>query len=85
MKIQGGSFSYSFLLCNRCDTCEPGTYSLGDPYDNATVCKLCDTTKATCLGGAKIAPKPGYWRYSLDTDIILECPGGEKACGYELK
>ncbi len=61
-----------------CSTCEKGTYSLEDPYSNPT-CTPCDDTVAVCLGGAKVAPKPGYWRYDTMSSNFMECPQ-ESAC-----
>jgi len=71
----GDIYSSSTQMCS---TCAKGTYSLEDPYSNPT-CTPCDDTVAVCLGGAKVAPKPGYWRYDVLSSNFMECPQ-ESAC-----
>ncbi len=60
-----------------------GTYSFDDPYSKSASCSQCESTQETCLGGSKIAPKPGYWRYDIHSASVLECPE-TKACQYVL-
>jgi len=62
-----------------CKVCKPGTYSIIDP-GIASECKPCPFDKAKCLGGNKIAIKPGYWRRDEFSDQILECPDGSEIC-----
>jgi len=57
-----------------------GTYSFDDPYNGAR-CYQCESEQETCLGGSKIAPKPGYWRYDITKASVLECPASEACKG----
>lgn len=36
---------------------------------------------ALCLGGSKIAPLPGFWRYDEFTENIIECKNTESCAG----
>jgi len=63
-----------------CDTCVAGTYSFDEPYNGAR-CYQCESEQETCLGGSKIAPKPGYWRYDITKASVLECPASEACMG----
>lgn len=80
IELQNGKTfqNYDFGVFSRCETCAHGTYSLEDPYE-ALICQPCENHKAICLGGSKIYPRPGFWRYSLDVPRILRCPN-EEAC-----
>lgn len=51
-----------------CVTCNPGTFSLVDPYSENAVCQTC-IPEATCLGGSIMPPKPGYYRFDTSTAI----------------
>ena len=51
---------------------------MANPYSKAK-CTECEDQAAVCLGGSKIAPKPGYWRYDVSSDNIMKCPEFE-AC-----
>lgn len=62
-----------------CTACKEGTFSFNDPY-SFTTCYGC-LENAQCLGGSKIAPNPGFWRYSNSTTKILKCPESS-ACLY---
>lgn len=53
-----------------CDPCAVNTYTLDDP--DGAICQKC-VENAQCLGGSKIAPNPGYWRYDIDSKVFLEC------------
>ncbi|OMJ89933.1 hypothetical protein SteCoe_7822 [Stentor coeruleus] len=59
---------------NSCIVCQVGKYNLkaGD------ICKQCPIG-ALCFGGRNIVAGAGYWRYSKNTDMIMECPYA-KAC-----
>ena len=59
--------------------CPAGTYSLADPYSDYK-CPAC-SPGATCYGGSKIAPNPGFWRFSEKTSHIVECRE-DSACLY---
>ena len=69
----------NLFILYRCVTCIEGSYSLANPYSNNAKCVECDDKAAVCLGGAKIFPKPGYWRYDVNTSNIMKCPEFE-AC-----
>lgn len=59
----------------QCNTWSPGTYSI---EWNSTKCENClDNT--SCLGGDEISVNSGYWRYTSNSTIIVECPN-EDAC-----
>jgi len=60
-----------------CQICDPNYYLI-DPPDMERNCKLCDSN-AICFGGNKIAPREGYSRTNLSSDMIIECPT-EEAC-----
>ena len=72
-------FLILFIKKNSCKVCKPGTYSLTDP-STTYQCKICPFDKAICLGGNKLAVKPGYWGKDSLSDTILECPDGSSAC-----
>jgi len=52
---------------------------LDDPYET-TACKEC-LDNADCLGGSKIAPLPGYYRYNASLSVIKECPNPDACLG----
>jgi len=68
-------------ITTACTTCPEGSYSLSDPYKNQ-FCTPCNNEVAFCLGGSKIAPRPGFWRYNLTSDKILACPIEQACAGY---
>ena len=62
-------------VADACEVCEEDRYSL-DLTD--TLCTKCPDG-ATCPGGARIVPDPGYWRPDELYDGVFECPN-EDAC-----
>jgi len=54
----------------RCDACQENSFSLGDPYTTKQ-CSVC-LSNVKCLGGAKIAPDPGFWRFNNKTTHIFQ-------------
>lgn len=53
---------------NACVKCEYGKYNMKP----GGVCKSCPLG-ASCLGGDKIFAAAGYWRYSKQTDVFINC------------
>jgi len=68
-----------YPITRVCSTCPVDTYSLADPYSNSA-CLSCNHRVATCLGGNRMAPKPGFWRYDIQSDNFMECPKGDESC-----
>ncbi len=46
---------------------------------NDPSCKVCPKG-AKCLGGAELELNPGYWRYNILNDTILECINKPENC-----
>jgi len=75
------AFTLNFINCEigdiyqsstkTCDTCAAGTYSLANPYEDKLACKACDEESSECLGGNKIAPRKGYWRFLEDEEFVF--------------
>ena len=58
-----------------CSKCPHGTYSFFDPMNksaNSQKCSLC-LQNADCDGGNLLIPMEGYWIYSNDSELIVEC------------
>lgn len=60
-----------------CVVCPADTYSL---IANASVCHPCPV-EAICKGGSTLYPRPGYWRPSDLSELLLECPRKESCLG----
>ena len=68
--------SVSFRKCiageqietTACTLCPDGKYLLAA----ATSCKSCPTG-ATCSGGSSMVVKNGYWRSSIDSEVVYSC------------
>ena len=52
-----------------CTTCLAMTYTVAPSYS----CKTCPTG-GNCTGGWSIYPKPGYWKTSMYSEAVYECP-----------
>jgi hypothetical protein len=59
-----------------CYVCAESTYSL----DPSLPCMLCPQG-AVCYGNSTMAPKPGYWRYSNETDNFIQCLASDACLG----
>lgn len=56
-----------------CFRCPNGTYSSNDfPSETHNMCLKCPEN-AECWNGSFIVPKPGYWKSSRNSTLILEC------------
>lgn len=64
---------------NTCFKCLTGTYLLEDPMIGSYASKKCNNcpNNAYCKGGKYISPYAGFWRYSENSTLILECPTPE--------
>ncbi|CAI2377869.1 unnamed protein product [Moneuplotes crassus] len=74
----------SFRYCNsgeiqtankQCEECKPTTYSFGW---NSTSCSPC-MDFASCSGEDQVIVDKGYWRKTVNSSTIIECPN-EQAC-----
>lgn len=76
LKFRGCVPGEEFTSDMKCVACRPGTFSAV----NSTV-KICEPCLlgANCFGGTAMAPKPGYYRRTLQSTDILKCPN-EQAC-----
>lgn len=54
----------------ECVTCSVNSYMLEQPKAG-TKCKACPSEFATCLGGARIYPRSGFWRTSNSSDNFI--------------
>ena len=82
--ISNNTIDVSFRFCQPgeierdktyCDKCAQGTYSL---QWNSTFCEKC-MDNVVCLGGKELEVNPGYWRHTLNSTRIIDCPR-EKSC-----
>ncbi|CAI2361643.1 unnamed protein product [Moneuplotes crassus] len=60
---------------DQCQECKPTTFTL---KENSTECTPC-MDFATCEGKDEIKVHAGYWRRSINSSSIIECPN-DKAC-----
>lgn len=64
------------LLAKTCYVCPEGRYSL-----NASLpCQDCPKG-AVCYGNYTMAPSPGYWRASANSDVFWACPRASACLG----
>jgi len=68
---------------HTCFECLPGTYLFEDPMSGSDASKKCNNCpdNAYCKGGQYISPFAGYWRFTDQTALILECPTSEACMG----
>ena len=64
----------------ECKPCNEGFYSWIKPTEEKDICKPCPKS-AICDGGKNLSLKSGYWRASVNTDIIIECKPKESCLG----
>jgi len=55
---------------NVCEVCRFGKYSFGEMAKECLECPK----NANCSNGHEIYVNPGYWRSSIDSLQIYECP-----------
>ena len=63
------------LTSINCEVCPYGMYTL---HANSTECLQC-VSNVVCMGGDQFIVDEGYWRVSLESDVIYSCPNS-KAC-----
>ena len=69
-----GEIPNTYGQFTECSICKPGTYSF-DKYG----CYECPND-ATCEGGSKIYPNPGFWQKSNFSDLMIKCNSQEGNC-----
>jgi len=67
-------------ITSACTTCLRESYSFSDPFENQ-FCTPCNNQIAFCFGGSRIAPRPGFWRYNVNSDKMFECPINRACAG----
>ena len=61
---------------DECVPCETGKYWVGPKQP----CGDCPS-EAECLGGDRVYPKPGYWRFSKSSTVFWKCPNPDSCIG----
>ena len=58
-----------------CLECDVGEYSFNRNFDSfSPPCSICsDALPFYCFGGARLTPKPNYWRLSADSSNFMKC------------
>jgi len=79
VEIRSCDSGEEFTEIGKCVACEGPNYYLLEAPSTVASCKDCPTAKATCEGGSKIYPRPGYWRSSRYSENFLACYN-EEAC-----
>ena len=66
-----------------CFQCLTGTYLFDDPMVGSQTSKKCNNCpdNAYCKGGKYISPLAGFWRFTDQTALILECSTQEACLG----
>jgi len=62
---------------DTCSECDQGTYSL---FWNSTTCEKC-MDDVVCLGKTEIEVNPGFWRNTLNSTNIVDCPREDSCTG----
>ena len=79
IQLRNCIFGESLSESGKCVECEKGAQYLLMAVNEITRCKECQSSVSFCMGGARIFPKPGYWRSSNISDNFIECYNS-KAC-----